>query len=60
VIQDMLSHEMGVAPRCKGHRLHILECLSCCVDIFEGAGLLGVDERHGWALINVYLPIGEW
>jgi len=41
-------------PRCKKHDLGITHCLECCKQIFLYADNMRSDERHRWALENIY------
>lgn len=43
-------------PVCKEHSLKILECDTCCDAIFWQVGHWGREERHDWAVKNIYKP----
>lgn len=47
-------------PVCEEHNLRILECLDCCSLIFVQADHMSVDDRHSWAMANVYKPKEAW
>jgi hypothetical protein len=47
-------------PVCEDHGLRILGCDECCVLIHHEAGWMGVDDRHSWAMGNVYRARGAW
>jgi hypothetical protein len=40
-------------PICRDHDLPITACDSCC-DVLAEKSFWGVDERHNWAVKNIY------
>jgi hypothetical protein len=42
-------------PICRDHNLPITECYPCC-DVLADKWFWGVDERHEWAVANLYRP----
>ena len=47
-------------PICDTHSRKIISCVTCCVLIWETVGLLDVDDRHSWAVSNVYKAKELW
>ena len=47
-------------PVCEAHGLQILSCIECCTLIHHEAGWMGEDDRHSWAMANVYKAKELW
>jgi len=45
-------------PICRDHNLPITECYPCC-DVLAEKWFWGVDERHEWAVANLYRSMVE-
>lgn len=46
-------------PVCSAHSKKILECDACCDVLFWQVGHWARDERHDWAVANIYKPAIE-
>jgi hypothetical protein len=57
---DESSWKSDPQPVCEEHGLRILGCDDCCSLIFHQAGHMREDDRHSWAMANVYKAKEAW
>jgi hypothetical protein len=57
---DESSWASDPQPVCEDHGLRILACDDCCSLIHHQAGYMGADDRHSWAMANVYKAKEAW
>lgn len=57
---DESSWKSDPQPVCEEHGLRILACDDCCSLIFHQAGHMRDDDRHSWAMVNVYKAKEAW
>lgn len=59
-LMDEANWRSDPQPVCEEHGLRILSCDDCCSLIHHQAGHMREDDRHSWAMANVYKAKEEW
>lgn len=59
-LNDESTWRSDPQPICEAHGLRILACDDCCAVIADEAHHMSVDDRHSWAVANVYTAKSTW